>query len=310
MLTIYHSTATGLEVVEQPTSGCWFNLVAPAPEEIVRLQQVIEAPQDFITYPLDLAEMPRTEKEDGATLLVLRVPHFHGEAADIPYSTVPLGIIFTDHYIATVCQIETDVSLEIAAGRARGLSTHKHNRFILQLLWIAAKHYLGHLRAINKSVDDLEDQLQHSLRNRELTGLLKYQKSLVYFITALKANELMLQHLQRSRLFQQYPDDEELLDDVLTEIQQAIEMTNISSSILSQMMDAFASIISNNLNVVMKFMAAATIIISLPTLIASLYGMNVPLPLAHSPWMFVVLVVISLAVALLVAGAFWRKDWL
>jgi magnesium transporter len=210
MFTIYHSTAAGLEVVGRPANGCWFNLVTPTPEDIVRIQQVMEAPQDFITHPLDLAEMPRTEKEDGVTLIVLGVPHFHGEAADIPYSTIPLGIIFTERYIATICQIETDVIREVAAGPARGLATTKHNRFILQLLWITANHYLGHLQAINKSVDELEDQLQHSMQNRELTGLLKYQKSLVYFITALKANELMLQHLQRSRLFQQYPDDEEL----------------------------------------------------------------------------------------------------
>jgi len=310
MIVIYKSNEMGLETLAQPIAGCWINAVDPSAQEITQLQQTLGVPQDFVTYPLDFGEMPRTERENGATLILLRVPCFQGETADVPYTTVPLGIILTERLIATVCKIETNVIQGMTSGRIRALSTGKRNRLILHLLLITANRYLSDLREINRAVDSLEDRLEHSLRNRELMGLLKCQKSLVYFTTALKANELMLQHLQKSQLFQQYPDDQDLLEDVLTEVQQAIEMTNISSNILSQMMDAFASIISNNLNVVMKFLASVTIIASLPTMLASFYGMNVGLPLQQSPWAFVAVLAVALLACLFVVVIFWRKDWL
>ncbi|RMG02233.1 MAG: magnesium transporter CorA family protein, partial [Acidobacteria bacterium] len=160
-----------------------------------------------------------------------------------------------------------------------------------------------------KTVDYLEDQLQKSTRNREVLELLKYQKSLTYFTTALKANELMLDRLDRSQLFKAYPEDEDLLDDVITENQQAIEVTSITSNILSGMMDAFASIISNNLNAVMKFLAAITIVLSLPTIVASFYGMNVELPLQEHPLAFLFTIAISLALTIVVIIIFIRMDW-
>jgi magnesium transporter len=159
-------------------------------------------------------------------------------------------------------------------------------------------------------VDALEDQLQKSTRNREVLELLKYQKSLTIFTTALKSNELMLKRLQASQIFKAYEADEDLLEDVLTEMQQAIEMTNIESNILSSMMDAFASIISNNLNGIMKFLASMTIIVSLPSTIASFFGMNVDVPLDRSSSAFPLIIVIAIAVSLAVAAFFWRQDWL
>jgi len=166
------------------------------------------------------------------------------------------------------------------------------------------------LREITKAVDILEDQLQQSTRNKEVLDLLKYQKSLTYFTTALKSNELMMERLQRSQLLRTYPEDEDLLEDVLTENQQAIEMTNITSNILSSMMDAFASIISNNLNTVMKFLASITIVLSLPTLVASFFGMNVHLPLELHPNAFIYIILISVLISLVVVYIFWRRDWL
>jgi len=158
-------------------------------------------------------------------------------------------------------------------------------------------------------VEDERARLQRSLRNEEVLELLKHQKSLVYFTTGLKSNELTLDRLQSSHLFEKYPEDQELLADVLTEIQQALEMASISENILSQMMDAFASIISNNLNVVMKFLASMTILLSLPSLVASIYGMNVGLPLQQHPQAFVFVMGLSLAISIVVAIIFWRKDW-
>lgn len=309
MITILKRAEHGLETIQEIVPGCWINVVDPGLDEIARLQANVDAPSDFVTYPLDLDERARTEKDNGATLIILRVPHFQGAAADAPYTTVPLGIILTDKLIVTVCKAENGIMRDLIGGRVKNLSTTKRNRFVLYLLLGTANAYLSDLREINKAVDGLEDRLQHAQRNEQLMALLKYQKSLVYFTTALKSNELVLQRLQRSRLFETYPEDEDLLEDALTETQQAIEMTNISSSILSQMMDAFASIISNNLNVVMKFLTSITILLSIPTIVTGLYGMNVSLPGQDAGYAFLMVLGVALGVSLIIALIFWRKDW-
>jgi magnesium transporter len=308
MITIYTTTERGLETVCELTAGCWVNAVDPTPDEIAQLV-TMGFQQDFLTAPLDVDERSRTEKENGDVLIILRIPYFQGEESDIPYATLPLGIILTDKCVVTICKRENGVIQELVSGKVRGLSTAKRNRLVLYLLLRIAARYLSHLREINRAVDAVEDRLQVSMRNREVLELLKYEKSLTYFTTALKSNELVLQRLQRSQLFRMYPDDEDLLEDALTETQQAIEMTNISGNILSQMMDAFASIISNNLNVVMKFLASVTIVLALPTMIASFYGMNVGLPLEGHPSAFLIVLGVSLLVSLAVVLIFWRKDW-
>ncbi len=309
MITIYKTTDQGLEVMPEMVRGSWIRVVDPTAEEIAQLQ-ALGIPAEFITYPLDLDERPRIEREDGETLILLRVPFAQDPAADIPFITVPLGIVLDGQYIFTICRHESETLKELATGRIRGLSTGKRNRFILQVLHSTAAKYLGYLREINKAVDTLEDQLQMSMRNRELLGLLKCQKSLVYFTTALRANQVVLERLQRSQFFKTYPDDEDLLEDVITENQQAIEMTNIASDILSSMMDAFASIISNNVGVVMKFLAAITIVLTLPVVISSFFGMNVPLPLQDHPLAFLGILLISISLALIVARFFIRRDWM
>jgi magnesium transporter len=310
MITIYRSTPQGVAQIHERVDGSWIHLVNPDLEELELVQHTYDIPAEFLTYPLDQDEMARTEKDEGMILVILRVPRYQGETADIPYTTMPLGIILSERIVVTVCSFESDLIRGLTNGRVRNLSTSKRNRFLLHLFLVAAQQYLTHLRAINKTVDGLEDRLQMSLRNREVLELLKYQKSLTYFTTALKANELMMARLQKSQLFRMYPDDEDLLEDALTEIGQAIEMTNISSGILSQMMDAFASIISNNLNVVMKFLASVTIILALPSLVASIYGMNVDLPLGRHPQAFWFVLAASVVLSVVVVVVFVRKDWL
>lgn len=310
MITIYRSTPQGVAQISEPADGSWIHMVNPDLDELEQVQHAYNIPPDYLTYPLDQDEMARTEKDEGVTLVILRVPRYQGETSDIPYTTVPLGIIQTDRVIVTVCSFESDLIRGLTNGRVRNLSTTKRNRFLLHIFLVAAQQYLTYLRSINKTVDVLEDKLQLSTRNREVLELLKYQKSLTYFTTALKANELMMARLQKSQLFRMYPDDEDLLEDALTEIGQAIEMTNISSGILSAMMDAFASIISNNLNVVMKFLASVTIILALPTLVASIYGMNVDLPLDSHPLAFYYVLAAALIVSISVVVVFIRKDWL
>jgi magnesium transporter len=307
MITIYKSIEHELRTIEEPVVSSWLNVIQPTPAEISRLIE-LGIPQDYITYSLDIDERARTEREDSEHLILLRISYFEGESADIPYITIPLGIILTDHYIVTICRQENEVVEEMT--RLKDLSTVKRNRFVLRLLLRAATHYLTHLRQITKAVDALEDQLQQSTRNKEVLALLKYQKSLTLFTTALKSHELMMKRLQQSQMFRAFEEDEDLLEDVLTETQQAIEMTNISSNILSSMMDAFASIISNNLNTVMKFLASITIIVSLPTLITSYYGMNVRLPFDDHVLASIGILLLAVAVTALVGIIFWKRDWL
>ncbi len=311
MLIVYYKQASqdALQVLPEVRPDCWVHVVAPTAEELKQLAGC-GLPPDYLSHVLDLDERPRAERAEQSALIVLRFPVAEAAPADLPYTTIPLTIIITPTLLVTISPRQTGFLQKFADGHVQGLSTVKKTRFVLHLFWQIANAYLQDLRAINVSVDALEDKLQRSLRNQEVLGLLRYQKSLVYFTTALRGNEMVLERLQKGRLIQLYEADDDLLEDVLVEVRQAIEMTAISENILSQMMDAFASIISNNLNVVMKVLTSVTIIISLPSLVASLYGMNVPLPGAEQPLAFLGVLGAAAGIAGLVAVIFWRKDWL
>lgn len=309
MIRYYKSTDAGLETLDKAVPNCWINVVDPTTDEIEFLAG-LDIPQDFITYPLDIDERSRIEREDdGTTLILIRVPYFQGLKVDVPYTTLPLGLVLTDKYIVTICRRAVDVLQVFSSGKISKLSTAKRNRFVLRVLLANAQNFLNFVREINKATDLLEDALNASMRNNEVLELLKYQKSLVYFTTALKTNELTLVRLQRTAFFKMYPDDEDLLEDVITENQQAIEMTNISENILTSTMDAFASIISNNLNGVMKFLASVTIVLSLPTIVTGFFGMNVPLPLESNPMGYLAIIGIIVTVSVLVTIIFMRRDW-
>jgi len=309
MHTIYKSTENGLTEVTELTPGCWVNMIDPTTDEIERVT-TLGIPADFITYPLDMDERARIEREDdGKMLIILRIPYFEGPRVDIPYTTIPLGIVLTERLIITICRRPNEVIQEFTSGKMRGLSTAKRNRFILRLLLMTANRFLAYLREINRLVEATEDKMQASMQNREVLELLKYSKSLVLFTQALKSNELMLERLKRSQLFHQYPEDEDLLEDVITENQQAIEMVNISSTILSSLMDAFASIISNNLNVVMKFLASVTIVLSIPTIVTSFFGMNVKLPFQNLDLAYLLIIVLFLTISAVIVYLFIKRDW-
>jgi magnesium transporter len=308
MLLIFRNDEQGLKTLSEPVNGCWLHAVDPTAAEIAQLA-ALGFSADNIAYALDPDERPRAEHEGDDWLILMRIPYFRGEVDDVPYATVPLGVLFNTEHLATVCRMNNDVLQEFATGRARDLSTSKHNRFVLRLLLNTATRFLAYLREISRVVEALEDRLQQSIRNQEVMELLRYQKSLTYFTTALKANALMMERLQKSQLFQKYPDDEDLLDDALTETMQAIEMTSIESNILSGMMDAFASIISNNLNQVMKLLTSITIVLSFPALVAALYGMNVKLPFAGQAWAFLFVLGFSFLLSLGVVYILRKLDW-
>lgn len=310
MKSIYKgSESTGINRIDSPVDGCWINLIDPTTDEIDSIKS-LGIPAELITYPLDLDERPRTEKEDdGTTLILLRIPFFQGEKFDVPFTSIPLGIILTETMIITVCKKNNVIIDEILRPKTKGISTAKRVRFVLRILLLTANQFLAYLREINHNVEIVEDKLQVSMRNNEVLELLKYQKSLVYFTTALRSNELMMERLQKTPIFHRYPEDEDLLEDVLTENQQAIEMVAIAGNILSSMMDAFASIISNNLNVVMKFLASMTIILSIPTIITSYFGMNVELPMQGNNFAFIWIILIFLGLSIMTIVIFIRKNW-
>ena len=310
MLRIVKTFEQGLQEVDNPSKGCWINVTSPTTEEISKLLEW-GFDSDLITYSLDLDEMAHVERDEDEdfTFVLIRIPFFQGGSSDIPYITIPLGIIIKGDLIVTVCRFENDIIRELGNSKYRGLKTAKRYRFVLYALLETANRFLGHLREINKTVEGLEDQLQQSTRNREVLELLKFQKSLTYFISSLRSNEVMLERLHRTKIFNQFEDDQELLEDVMTENQQALQMTHIASDILSSMMDAFASIISNNLNTVVKVLTAITIIVSLPTMIASFYGMNVDLPLQAHPLAFVFTLALSFLLIGVAVYIFAKRDW-
>ena len=307
MLTIYKTTEQGLEQLDSMANGTWVKAVDPTPEEI---QQLITwgIDADYINYSLDLDEMPRMERDEEYTFILIRIPHRQPDS-DIPYITIPLGIMIKGNTIVTICRYDKEMFKVLANGKYRLLKTGKRYRFALYIFLETATRYLTHLREINRMTEAIEDQLQKSTRNREVLELLKYQKSLTYFATALRSNEVMMERVQRTQIFNYYEDDQDLLEDVLTENQQAIQMTNINTEILSSMMDAFASIISNNLNGVMKALAAITIIINVPAVVAAFYGMNVALPGETHPQAFLTVIGISLTLTAIATFIFYKRDW-
>jgi magnesium transporter len=308
MLTVYKTTPDGLVSIESASNGCWVNAIDPTPEEIEKLHFWGIDPE-LITYSLDQDEMARIEREESYMLILLRIPYFQGEGHDIPYITVPMSIIIKDNFIATICLYPNDISHVLTNGKYRGFRTTKRYRFVLYVLLETATRFLAYLREINRLVDHVEDKLEKSTRNREILELLKYQKALVYFTTALRSNDVMMERLGRLRVFNQYEEDEDLLEDVLTENKQAIQTTDLQTEILSSMMDTFASLISNNLNVVMKALAAITIVFNLPTIVSSFYGMNVVLPFQDHSWAFLFTVGIAVVLTGIAVYIFAKRDW-
>ena len=307
MLTIYKTTEQGLEQLDSLANGTWIKAIDPTAEEI---QQLVDwgIDADYINYSLDLDEMPRIERDEEYTFILLRIPHSQPDN-DVPYITIPLGIMIKGNMVVTICRHDKEMFKVLANGKYRMLKTGKRYRFALYIFLETATRYLTHLREINRMTEVIEDQLQKSTRNREVLELLKYQKCLTYFATALRANEVMMERVQRMQIFNYYEDDQDLLEDVLTENQQAIQMTSIATEILSGMMDAFASIISNNLNGVMKALAALTIILNLPTIVASFYGMNVTLPGEGHPLAFLSVIGVAVGLTAVATFIFYKRDW-
>jgi magnesium transporter len=310
VLRIFKTVEERLFELEAFEENAWIHLQDPEDEEIMLVAEELGVEPDFLKAATDEEERARIDWENGQTLILVDVPVLDDESSALNYTTLPLGIVHTDKYIVTVCMADTTIIEDFMEERVRGFYTFKKTRFILQLLFKISAKYLVYLRQIDKVSTNVQDELQKSMKNRELLQMMQLEKSLVFFSTSLVANEAVMEKLMRTEAVKKYSEDAELLDDVIVENKQAIEMCTIYRDILSGTMDAFASIISNNLNVVMKFLAAATIILSVPTLIASIWGMNVRLPFMESPIGFWAVLGIACAAAGITIWLLWKKKML
>ena len=313
MYKVVKSTDAGLDELEidRLEKGCWIDVVAPSEEELQEIAATTKIQMDFLTAPLDEEEKSRIEIEDDQILILVDIPFLRSNK---DYDTLPLGIIITENCITTVCLEPNAVTAEFGAHNTKMWSTFKKTRFLFQILFKSATLYLKYIRIIIRRTDELEKHLRQSMQNSELFNLLDLQKSLTYFSTSLRSNYIVMEKLLRLRsatqsrhLIKLYEEDEDLLEDVIIEYKQAVEMVEMYSHILNSMMEVFASIISNNLNLVMKFLATMTIVLAIPTLVSSMWGMNVPVPFANNPWGFAIVLTFALGVSGAAAYLLWKR---
>lgn len=298
--------------VELPAAGqnSWINVTQPTPAETERIQREFGMPAEIISDILDPDERPRVEFDDDFSLVILCIPVVVSNNG-IPFQTIPLGVFMTSRYTVTLCGSPNEI---LPAELPSLYREHKEQvsdvfNFMLRLSMRSAQLYLRYLKQINQQTSAIERELEKSIRNEELNQLLKMEKCLVFFITSLKGNELVLFKLKNSKRYNLDETNEDLLEDAVIETRQALEMAQIYSDIQAGMMDAFASVISNNLNVVMKRLTSISIILMIPTLIASLYGMNVPNHLEGWKWSFYLILLFSLSLSALGIFLFRRRRW-
>lgn len=295
--------------------GNWINMVSPSDEEIKTVCENIGIQEDFIRYALDSEEKARidVEDDDNTILFIIDTPIMEIEFGAKVYSTMPIGVIFVrDDYIITVSLSKNPIMEELTKKKNRNMITYKKSRMLLQIFYSNAEMFLNLLKKLNKETEIAENVLKNSMKNKELLKLLSLEKGLVYFTTSLKSNEVVMEKTMRGNLIKLYDEDEDILEDAIIENKQAIEMARIYRDILSGTMDTYASIISNNLNGVMKYLTSITIILAIPTMIASYWGMNVPVPLQDNPIGFIAIVLISILIG--VIATLWLKrkgmlDW-
>jgi len=308
MIKIFNSSGGRLKQIdriENTEKGSWVHVVSPTAEEIDLLSTNLNIQREFFQYPLDEDERSRIDQEETETLIIVNFP----VAVPGGYDTYPLGIIMTDKVIISVSSCEPTFFNDFMSGKVKTFETYKKVRFVLQVLYRISSLYMTYLRQIGRKIDYVEEVLRSTTKNEELLKMLSLNKSLIYLSTSLRANQVVLEKVEKIRYFRIYEEDLELLEDTLIENRQAIEMSNIYTNILNGTMDAYASIISNNLNAVMKFLTSATIVIMLPNFIASLYGMNVKLPFQEHPAAFTFIILLCLTVTVGSTLIFVRKKF-
>ncbi len=309
MLSIYQWVNGSLREVVTPDGSCWINMADPTTEEILRVQTLTGVSREFLSDPLDRDERPRMDvDDDGTVLIVVHVPYHEPNENLHPFNTLPLGVVHTADAVITVCNRPTPIAASFLDQIRRVCPPEQKFRFTFHLLWHAAILYLRYLRDIRQRADMVEQELHESISNEGLMRLLNIEKSLVYFTTSLKADDILLSRIRTTRQLDIDEDDLDVLEDVRIEYQQALEMASIHSNILTGTLDAFASIISNNLNNVMKFLTSMTILLTVPMLIASIFGMNTWLPFAKAGALgFCAIVAVALTLVIATIIFFTRR---
>ena len=291
MVNFYKTLNGRIQEIEEYEVGCWVNCIAPDDEEVQYLLNFFDIPPELLRSALDEEESSHIDNEDGTTLIIIDIPVVEKVSKNITYSTMPIGIMITENNVITVSLRENPILSELSEGVVRNVMTSYKTHFVLHIMLRMATKYLQYLKQIDKISNRIERELRKSAKNKELNQLLDIEKSLVYFSSSLKSNEITLEKIMRGRYIKLYEEDQDLLEDVLIEIKQAVDMAAIYLNILNGTLDVFASIISNNLNVVMKILASLTLIVSVPTVISGLYGMNIEggLPFDNFWWFPIVL---------------------
>lgn len=297
--------------VDKPENGVWVNLVPPLKdEEFEELSETLDIPIEFLRDSLDIDERPRYELEDNVKFIVIKTPTENNSFndSDAYYITIPICIILTHNHIVTVNSFDNG-AIKKFLNSFQNRSEDKRNMMVLKVFEKVVQTFLDYLKEINQRRNQYEQSLYDSNSNVDLLKLMRIQKSLVYFVTALRSNEMLMMKLERTNFLQLNDDEREFLQDLIVDTSQALEMANIYTNILSSTMDAFASIISNNLNNVMKRLTSITIILSLPILVTSIYGMNVKIPWQDGKHAFYIPVIISLVISIIISGYFMKKKW-
>lgn len=314
MINIYYTDTDNnkTEMIKEYKKGSWINMVSPTEQEIEDVCKKLNIQDDFIRYSLDAEEKARIDIEDDGTMLfIVDIPIIEKENDAEVYTTMPIGmIIVRDDYFITVSLKNNSIIKELKNKINKSIVTYKKSRLIFQILYQNAATFLNLLKKINKETEIAENVLKKSMKNKELLKLLSLEKSLVYFTTSLKANEVVMEKTLRGKIIKLYEEDEHILEDAIIENKQAIEMSKIYSDILNGTMDAYASIISNNLNGVMKFLTSITIILSIPTMVASFWGMNVKVPMQDNIYGFFIITLISILIAIIAMIWLKKKDML
>lgn len=311
MIKIYKTINDVTKEINDLESGVWINLINPTQNELTKVRLRYNVDESQLKSALDEEESPRIDVEDESTLFIIDVAYPYEDVANKGgriYGTVPLGIIIAEEAIITVSTNEIKALTDFTKMRVKGFHTEKKTRMILQIMYKNATYYLFYLKQIDRISENIQKELHLSMKNEELLELLSLEKSLVYFTTSLKSNEVVFEKMMRLDTIKQYADDKDLLEDVIIENKQAIEMSETYSNILNGIMGVVGSIISNNLNIAMKFLAAITIILAVPNIVAGIMGMNVQVPFATSPYGFFIMMGVIVVITISVGYYMFKKS--
>ncbi|MCD6483090.1 MAG: magnesium transporter CorA family protein [Candidatus Aenigmarchaeota archaeon] len=312
MIKIYFKKVNDVSIQEldRLKKGSWIKVINPTKEEINFLVKRVGVLKDFIEDALDEDERPRVDKDNGQRLIIVRIPYKEIVNGDIEIKTIPLGVIITNKYIITVCLKDEDITKLFVENRIRNFSTTQRTRFLLYTLREINKRFDRYINEMEKYIRKIEHSAAKSLSNQEILKLLMFQKTLLYFNVSIVANEKVFRRIASGKIIKLYEDDEDLLEDLMLNNEEMLESVKIFGKILSNAIDAYSSVVSNNLNMIMKTLTSITIIFSVPTIIFSAYGMNVRLPIQFHSQAFWIMWIISILWMLVMTYIFKKINWL